>query len=136
MVTFILGKDFFKMIREVIDDALARGERLKKDIIAEIVTSATLQDLINNKAFIDTVAKVIHTKHEVVSTIRQNVQEALRVMKIPSRSQIQRHERRVLQLEKQLDQLNRRMILKKANARKKTHKKIGKMTLHKNLKKR
>ena len=105
------------MIREVIDDALARGERLKKDIIAEIVSSATLRDLVNNKAFIDTITKVIHTKHEVSQTLRNNIEEILRIMKIPSRDQIQRYEQKVQQLEKRLDQLTRQMVLKRSRTK-------------------
>ena len=53
------------MLREVIEDALARGERLKKDIVGQILKSSTLNDLIHNRKFTDTIARVIQTKHEI-----------------------------------------------------------------------
>jgi Asp/Glu/hydantoin racemase len=121
------------MLREVLDDALSRGERLKHDIITEIVSSATLRDLINNKSFIDTITKIIRTKHEVSTLIRDNVQEALKAMHIPSRSQLNAFERKVLQLERQLDQVSRKLVLK---AKKKTTKKKAKKTAKKTAKKK
>ena len=124
-----MGKDG-GMLRQVIDDALSRGEKLKKDIIAEIISSATLRDLVNNKAFISTVAKVIQTKQEVSATLKQSVHEALKVMKIPSREAIQGYERKILSLEKHLDQLDRKLMVKsakkKASKKKKTKKKAAK----------
>ena len=104
-------------MREVIDDALARGERLKKDIVAQILKSATINELVNNKRFADTIARVIQTKDEVGRILRQNVQEALRVMSIPSKQQISAYERRVDQLERRIDSLGRQLMKKGLNHR-------------------
>ena len=98
------------MLKEVIDDALARGERLKRDIVGQILKSATLNELINNRRFAETVARVIQTKDEIARTIHRNVQDALRAMSIPSKQQIANYERRVEQLERKIDTLGRRLI--------------------------
>lgn len=98
------------MLKEVIEDALARGERLKKDIVAQILKSATLNELVNNRRFAETIARVIQTKQEISRTLRRNVQDALKAMSIPSRQQIATYEKRVEQLEKKIDTLGRQLI--------------------------
>ncbi len=103
------------MLREVIEDALARGERLKKDIVGQILKSATLNELLNNRKFAETIAKVIQTKHEISRTIVRNVQEALKAMSIPSKQQIVAYEKRVDMLEKKLESIGRSMVKKKLN---------------------
>ncbi len=95
------------MIREVIEDAIARGEKLKKDIVGQILKSETFNDLVNNPRFTQTIMKVIQTKNEITHTIQKNVQEALRTMNIPSKSDLSHYEKRVDQLEKKLDSLGR-----------------------------
>ena len=98
------------MLKEVIEDALARGERLKKDIVAQILKSATLNELINNRRFAETIAKVIQTKYEITRTLKRNVEDALKAMSIPSRQQISTYEKRVEQLERRIDTLGRHLI--------------------------
>jgi uncharacterized protein Yka (UPF0111/DUF47 family) len=107
------------MLKEVIDDALARGERLKKDIVEQILKSATLNELINHKRFAETVAKVIRTKDEITRSVHRNVQDALRAMKIPSKQQITAYERRIDKLERQIDSIGRHVMKKKLNGHKK-----------------
>lgn len=103
------------MIREVIEDALARGEKLKKDIVGQILKSATLNELINNRKFTDTIAKVIQTKDEISRTITRNVQDALKAMSIPSKQQITAYEKRVEMLERKIETIGRRAMKKKLN---------------------
>ena len=98
------------MLKEVIEDALARGERLKRDIVGQILKSATLNQLVNNKRFTDTIARAIRTKDEISKTIHKNVQDALKAMSIPSKQQIVTYERRVDQLEKRIETLGRQVM--------------------------
>lgn len=95
------------MLKEVIEDALARGEKLKKDIVGQILKSATLNELINNRKFAETIAKVIQTKDEISRSIHRNVQDALKAMRIPSKQQITSYEKRIETLERKLEGLGR-----------------------------
>ncbi len=98
------------MLKEVIEDALARGERLKKDIVGQILKSATLNELISNKRFAETIAKVIQTKYEITRTLKRTVVDALKAMSNPSRRQFAINEKRVEQLERKIDTLGRHVI--------------------------
>lgn len=104
------------MLREILEDAICRGEKLKKDIVRQVLSAAALNDLINNKRFAHSIARVIRTKHEISHLLRRNVQDILRMMSIPSREQISAYERRVQRLEGQIDRLGRQ-LMKKGNAR-------------------
>ena len=103
------------MLKEVIEDALARGEKLKKDIVGQILKSATLNELVNNKRFAETIARVIQTKDEIANALHRNIQDVLKVMKIPSKHDIAAYERRVQKLERELNSLGRRVMKKKLN---------------------
>lgn len=103
------------MLREAIEDALARGDRLKKDIVGQILKSATLNELLNNRKFTNTIARVIQTKDEVARSINRNVQDALKAMRIPSKQQISAYEKRIDSLERKIDSLGRNLLKKKLN---------------------
>ena len=103
------------MLKEVIEDALARGEKLKKDIVGQILKSATLNELINNRKFAETIAKVIQTKDEISRSIHRNVQDALKAMRIPSKNQIISYEKRIETLERKIEHLGRRKTAKRLN---------------------
>jgi uncharacterized protein Yka (UPF0111/DUF47 family) len=107
------------MLKEVIEDAIARGEKLKKDIVGQILKSATINDLLNNRRFTETVAKVIQTKDEIARSIHRNVnvafKEALKTMSIPSKTQITSYEKRIDVLERKIDSMGRNLMKKKLN---------------------
>jgi len=100
------------MIKEMIEDVFERGERLKKDVVRQVLSSAAFSELIDNKHFAETIARVIRTKEIVSRLIRQNVQEVLKVMSIPSREQVATYDKRVQKLEHQIDRLGRQLIKK------------------------
>ena len=102
------------MLREVINDAIARGERLKKDIVGQLLKSEALNELLGNKRFAETIVKVIQTKQEVSRSIHSRIQEALASMNVPSRSQIADYEKRVQTLERKISSLGRESVKKRA----------------------
>ncbi len=104
------------MLKEIIEDALSRGDKLKKDIVGQILKSATLNELVHNRKFAQTIAKVIQTKTEISKSIHKNVHDALKLIKIPSQEQIHAYEKRVIQLERKIDSLGRRVF--KSNLKK------------------
>ena len=100
------------MLKEVIEDALERGERLKSDIVRQILSSSTLNELLNNHRFADTIAKVIQSKEIISRVIRRNAVDALKLMHIPSKTDIRAYELRVQKLERQIDSLGRAVMSK------------------------
>ena len=121
------------MLKEALEDALARGEKLRHDITKEILNSQVFMDLANNPRFVNAVARVIRSKAEVARSLQKRVKETLRIMKIPTREQLRTYERRVSRLERELDSVGRK--ISKAKLVKKTTRK-KKATAKKTVKKK
>jgi len=98
------------MLREVIEDALQRGERLKKDIVKQVLSSVVLNDLVTNRHFMETVVKVLQTKEVIGRLLKKNIEEALKMMSVPSREQLESYQKRIARLEERIDHFNREMI--------------------------
>lgn len=98
------------MLREAIEDAIARGEKLRHEIGQEIVNSHLFADLANNPRFVNAVALVIRSKDEVARSLQRRFKETMEMMRIPTREQVRDYEKRVLRLEKELDSVARKMM--------------------------
>ncbi len=118
------------MLKEALEDAIARGDKIRQDITKEILNSQIFADLANNPRFVNAVARVIRSKAEVARSLQKRVKETLQVMKIPTREQIRTYERRVAKLEREIDTVTRRVAAKKA-AKKKAAKKATKKKVSK-----
>ncbi len=101
---------FTVVLREALEDALARGEKLRRDITKEILNSQIFTDLANNPRFVNAVARVIRSREEVGTSVQKRVKEILGAMNILTRQQVKDFEKRVTRLEKNLDSVGRRMI--------------------------
>lgn len=88
------------MLREALEEALSRGERLRREITKEIA---------NNPRFVKAVARVIRSKTEVAHSVQNRVKELLANMHIPTRQTVQDFERRVARLERDLNSVGRKL---------------------------
>lgn len=100
------------MLKEALEDALVRGEKLRRDITKEILNSQVFSDLANNPSFVKAVERVIRSKDEVGSLMQRRMKEMLEAMRIPTRQQVQGFERRVARLERSLNTVSRKMLKK------------------------
>ena len=128
------------MLKEALEDALARGGQIRDEITKDLLHSQFVADLANNPRFINTVSAVIRSKEEVTRTIQKKVKEIMTVMNIPTRQQLRSYEKRVARLERDLDTITRRAAKPTAGttkARKKvqkkaaSRKKVARKTTHK-----
>lgn len=52
-------------IKTILDEAMNKGEKIKSEMIHELLKSKTVHDLVTNKNFIHAVTRIIETKDEV-----------------------------------------------------------------------
>lgn len=97
------------MLREALEEALSRGERLRREITKDILNSQIFSDLANNPRFVKAVARVIRSKTEVAHSVQNRVKELLANMHIPTRQTVQDFERRVARLERDLNSVGRKL---------------------------
>lgn len=96
------------MLREVLEDATRRAEKLKRDIVRELLSSTALADLLHSKRFLETISRILNSKKEVSRLIRRQVRDVLKMMSIASKGELQSCEKRMHELERRVDQLSRR----------------------------
>jgi polyhydroxyalkanoate synthesis regulator phasin len=105
------------MLKEALEDALARGGQIRQEITKDLLSSQFVADLANSPRFINAVSAVIRSKEEVTRTLQKKIKEIMSVMNIPTRQQLRTYEKRVARLERELDAITRRAAKAKASAR-------------------
>ncbi len=119
----------------ILDEAINRGEKIKQEVIAEILKSKTIQEIVMNKNFVKAVTRLIETKEEVKKVINKQVKTIFDMMDVPTQRDLLKIGKKLTKLESILNRVGRKTIpvksLKKTKSstkRKKTIKKTKKLT--------
>ncbi|MBU0504575.1 MAG: hypothetical protein ABII18_06790 [bacterium] len=71
----------FKLL---LDEAINRGEKIKTEVLAEVLKSKAIKEIVSNKNFISAVTRIIETKDEVKKVIDKQVKTIFDVMDVPT----------------------------------------------------
>ena len=121
-------------LRTLIDEAINRGEKIKSEVLSEILQSKTIQEIVTNKSFIRAVSRVIETTDEVKKVINKQVKVIFDMMDVPTKDDILRIGGQVTNLEKFVERIGRSQIAVKvlpklgfqaAAQKKTTHSKVS-----------
>jgi len=112
------------MLKEVLEEAVARGSKIRADVTKEILNSQLVADLANNERVVNAVAEVLRTTDQISQVLQKKAKNVISIMDIPSRRQMKVYERRVARLERDVNALTRKLANKKSAPRKKTKKRI------------
>ncbi len=96
------------MLRKVFEEALARGEKISKELSKDILNSKLVADLANSPRFVNAITYVIRSKAELSRAVSERFKGTMEIMNIPTRQQLRSFERRVARLEKELDTIARK----------------------------
>jgi|GEM_PF-2149014 hypothetical protein len=97
-------------LKAILDEAKTRGEKLKNEVVAELLKSRTLSEIVSNKHFITALTRVIQTKDEVKKTLNTQIKAILDVMDVPSKEDILGIAGKLGSLEKIIDKVGRKTI--------------------------
>ncbi len=97
-------------LKAILDEAKTRGEKLKNEVVAELLKSKTLSEIVSNKHFITALTRVIQTKDEVKKTLSTQIKAILDVMDVPSKEDILGIAGKLGSLEKIIDKVGRKTI--------------------------
>ncbi len=114
-------------IRNAMEEAFQKGEKLKEQIIQEVMGSHTVNDLMQNEYFLKSLSVLLNTKYELKKALRSNLRNVLRLFNLPSRDEIHSMERKIHRLENEMDGINRKVMTARL-ARVKAHQ--AKKALH------
>lgn len=109
-------------IRNAMEEALERGEKIKDQLIQGVMSSHTVHELLQNETVLKSLTKVMTTKDEIEKTLRTNLKSVLKVLNLPSRDEIGVMERKIHRLENEIDGINHKVMSARfAKAESKAH---------------
>ncbi len=97
-------------IRNAMEEAFQRGEKIKDQIIHDVMSSQVVNDLLQNEVFLSSLTKVMNTKYELKKAIRSNLKNVLKMFNVPSRDEIHVMERKLNRLETEIDGIHRKVL--------------------------
>lgn len=97
-------------IKTLLDEAMERGEKIKAEVVSEILKSKTLHELVSNQGFITAVSRIIETKDEVKRVIGRQVKSVFHLMDVPTKEDVKRLGVQLTKLEKAVDDIGRKRM--------------------------
>lgn len=116
-------------LRNAMEEAFHRGEKIKDQIISDVMHSQAVNDLLQNEVFLKSLTRVMNTKYELKKAFRTNLKSVLKLFNLPSRDEINVMERKLNRLENEIDGIQRKVLtsrLQKTHSLKKSKSKTGK----------
>jgi len=97
-------------IRTAMEEAFHKGEKIKDQLLADVMGSQAVNDLLQNELFLRSLTKVINTKYELQKALKNNVKNVLKLFNLPSREEISMMERKLNRLENEIDGIQRKVL--------------------------
>lgn len=97
-------------LKTFIDEAINRGEKIKAEVLSEILQSKTIQEIVTNKNFISAVSRMLETKDEVKKVIGRQVKVVFDMMDVPTKNDLLRIGGQVANLERIVEKVGRSQI--------------------------
>ena len=89
---------------DFLNEIKIRGEKIKKEVLSEIVKSKTLNQIVSNENFIRAVSSIIATKDEVQKTLRKQMSSLIKTMEFVTHQDLSKMIQQLKNLEKSLSQ--------------------------------
>lgn len=124
-------------LKDILDEMKARGEKIKEEVLDEVVKSKTLNKIVSNKNFIRAVSTMIATKDEVQKTLNKQVKNLIKTMEVATQRDLTQLLKQLSKMESELKKSllgkapSRRVKKKAATKKKKTSTKKKKKTTKK-----
>lgn len=104
----------FMKLKQFLEEALNKGENLKEDLAKEFFNSRYVKDFLSSDLFINGLTRIIKTKEEVTKAVRFNIKNVMKIMDVPTRQDVSSLERKLSQLEKQVDKMGKKTVTVKS----------------------
>jgi len=108
-------------IRTAMEEAFQRGEKIKEQIIQDVMNSQAMGDLLSNEYFLKSLGALMNTKYELKKALRTNLKSVLKIFDLPSRDEINTMERKLSRLETEIDGIHRKVMTSRLAKTKPAH---------------
>lgn len=90
-------------VRKLLDEAFQKGEKMKEELMVDLVHSRLFTELVKNDRFINAITTVVNAKEEFGKILSTRVKHLLAFMDIPTKQDLDAMTYKVTRLEHQLD---------------------------------
>lgn len=108
-------------LKTLLDEVIERGEKIKDEVLAEIVKSKKIKEIVSNQHFLHALTRVISTKDEVKRVLNKQVKTVFDLMDVPTQMELKNIASKLRKLEAFIDKLGSHKISVKALTQNKTH---------------
>lgn len=91
------------MFKEILDEARLKAEKVRDAVVADILKSKTLNQIVSNKNFLKAVSYTIETKKEIQSTINRQVKDLFKTLNVPHKKELQELGKKLEEMEKAVE---------------------------------
>lgn len=91
------------MLKEMIKEARVKAEQVKNEVVADLVNSKTLNQIVSNKNFLKAVSYAIETKQEIQTTITKQVKDLLKTLNVPHKKELNELGKKLEAMEKAVE---------------------------------
>lgn len=92
------------------EQALQRGERIKSQMLEDLMNSGMVNQLLKNEKFLNAVVALLNVKSSVEKKIHRNINFLMKMCEIPTRDEIQGMEKKIRHLETEIEGIHRRVL--------------------------
>ena len=113
------------MLKEILEEARVKAEKIKDEVVNELLKSKTLNQLVGNDNFIKALSYAIGTKDEVKKVVGNQVKHIFKVMNVPNKKEMHELGKKLEGIEKAIEKFAtqkiavRTLVKKKSSPKKK-----------------
>jgi len=97
-------------VQSFLEQALQRGERIKSQMLEDLMNSGVVNQLLKNEKFLNGVVAVLNFKSGVEKKIHRNINFLMKLCEIPTRDEINGMEKKIRHLETEIESIHRRVL--------------------------
>ncbi len=102
-------------LQNFFEEALQKGEKIKNQLMDEIIQSSWTDRLLKNEKFINGVVNLLKKKSKIEKNLNQVMSLLLKKFDIATQDEVRGMEKKIHQLETELQNLHRKNLSRKLN---------------------
>lgn len=97
-------------LQDLLSEALTRGEKIKDQLIKQIVHSQLLDKLLGNEKVLNSLLSVLNSRSKFEKFFEQQLHVLCKLFEVPSREELKGMEKQLSRLENEIEHMHRRLL--------------------------
>ncbi len=97
-------------LQDLLTEALSRGEKIKDQMIKQILHSEILDKLLGNEKVLNSLLSVLNSRSKLEKFFEQQLNVLCKLFEVPSREELKGMEKQLHRLENEIEHIHRRIL--------------------------